>query len=1202
MLTVINILNPLTGGSDTKEYPWGSGKSLADYVEYDGECIVACRGEVIPLALSKIFPADKEEYRVLPVPEGGDRETWGVLGDFLGKAAAFVPGWGKPLFAGGALLLMYFLRDKKEDQSMSDSYAWQHRSSPLASHGIAMPIVYGKARVRPILKNRYITTKDDKQVLYALYGLAAHKVDERTLPEYVARSGDREVKWSEQPGISFINTRYILDQSPFVTAYPPIEDGHLGHGWELGHGTAEFADGVIVNGRPIEDWNKDVEWETRPGLLEQFVITGFDVTYSNFVQDVSLSVDYPAVNKEVANFRYRDVDTRVVWDEHPLYLNGIIRTIKGDNTSFAPGVRYVVYYDPALNQDQYYMNFASATLPSTAYPMFYFTGGATGISDKVYPFLRNGPATSDWYAPVLTIASTHNIEITLEFPYGLYGAPLDGNIVSATCRIYAEYRKVGTSTWLSFSSGFSDPDYIGVGAANIVRKTTEPITFSLTAVPKEDALEYNKSYEVRVTAIGPTVVKLVNVATIVYGEENIDEGLSPGFTYPGEPLLGIKALASGQINSDIDVQVDVERSEVWVYNTRYWTNPAGVREVRGWVSGAANDHAWAVYDILAQGHPDHPAYPTAGNEDAEAVYGCGIDKDRIDYESFRAWSDYVNGGDEDEGELGYELNIVFDAFITAWDAILRICQEGRGMVYPQGTTIYAFTDKPADVTQVFTMGNIHLDTFVQMYMDESQKVNVLEVNYYDEERGYQKTTLAARTADWDSGTALSVPTTLTLYGTTTFDQAFSIARFALMGNELLNNVITFGVDVDALAAQVGDVVEVQHDILTTGQGGRIIGVVQNYLLNGSFESALLPNWTKWRSPSVYGQSTDVTAKYGTYSFHTRCTVDNGGGQQTFMVKPNTEYTLSAWVYMLNVYVPGTTIRAMTRATGSSYSKAKADETLLNQWQRVSVTFTTAVGQTEATVWLGGIGEAYFDGVMFNEGATAQDFRLGAALTFDRTLSDVAGQVYQLVIYHTDGSIETKNGITHGNVKGAVITFGEGWTWDRVSEVYEVYSFGVSGAHTFQYRITEISRTTELMRTLTLVQYDEDVYDSYKPSNTPPVFDPSEFSLNKISMGEVAVGDVANLLNIASNLQLREVVSRNRATGEYESAIVATWDVVSGDPHGTWEVWFRDVDASDVDWEGTWEGVGEYEVGAKVELDGKTYISLEDDNTSQPISI
>jgi len=57
--------------------------------------------------------------------------------------------------------------------------------------------------------------------------------------------------------------------------------------------------------------------------------------------------------------------------------------------------------------------------------------------------------------------------------------------------------------------------------------------------------------------------------------------------------------------------------------------------------------------------------------------------------------------------------------------------------------------------------------------------------------------------------------------------------------------------------------------------------------------------------------------------------------------------------------------------------------------------------------------------------------------------------------------------------------------------------------------------------------------------------------------------------------------------------------VDGDPRGSWEVWFRDVDASDLDWQGAWSNPAPYAQDDKVEHDGGAWISLSDDNLSEP---
>jgi len=971
------------------------------------------------------------------------------------KASAFVPVWGKVAIFIGAGALTLFLRDKEKNQDTSPSYSWGFVDSPSAAKGIPMPVIYGEARVRPILKNRYVTVDGDKQKLYALYGVAAHRVDERVLPEYSTQSVQYEVTSEGEYGKTFINNRYDDGvQFPLFNT-----DGTLGIGWKTGHGTASFANDIIVNGRAITDYHDDVAWETRPGLSEQAVITGFDPTYTNTTTDIGLYRDSAEVDVGVDGLNLIRGST-VGWiaiNTHTLTLHQEQFKINGD--SFYVGIQtgYLIW-DSEHNTNKYSVVSTPPTSP-TIYTIATFNITNYNLWEDGYPIYNTSllPTADDWITPIAELTDAHNIELTFEFPQGLYGQKENGSIYNRECRLFAQYREIG-GTWTNFYTGFSiqgdyaDPPWWDIVGYHIKRKKPGAFYIQLKAISSSGIfLDPGKMYEMRVTASSPSIVKLVNVATIIYGAQDEDEGW-PGFTYPGEPLLGIKALASGQVSGKLDTQVDVVRSKVWVWNTR-------MKGANKWVQGNANTHAWAVYDKLVNGYYNsdtnlcHPTYPYARNSEGEAIYGCGINPARIDYESFSTWADYTHD------ILGYELNIVFDTFMTAWDAILRICQEGRGMIFAEGAKIYAYTDKAVSPTQLFTAGNIHIDTFAQKYMGEKTKANSIEVSFFDAERHYEKTLLIMRASDWDSSTELSVPESITLYGTTSARQAESIARFLLMGNELLNNVITFGVDVEALSAQAGDVVEIAHPLLGAGQSGRILSMV---------EDPGIPN------------------KY--------------------------------------------------------------------------------------------------------------------IMTLDQTPTAVVGQSYQLKMYHSNGTIQTQNGILIGNIVGNTIGFGTGWTWDPVPEAYDVYSFGISGTHTQQYRITEISRTTDLMRTLTLVQYDEDMYKSYSPADTNPDFRLGLIASSKVPTTDTDTpGEVADILNLASNLRLQEIISHNRITGEYESSIVAAWDTVTGDPKGKWEVWFRDVSVSDVDWEGTWD-TGEYDRDDKVELDGKTYISLEDENTTIPFLV
>ncbi len=1266
MFTITNILNPITGGSTTEEYTWEKGKPLSGYLGFDGECAVACNKVKVDLPLDAILPARGETYIVLPMPEGMDRQEMRLVSYSALAIVNFIPGWGPIASFIGSMAVNLFLRDKKEDLKDSSSYSWRFQSSQTAAFGSAMPVVYGKARVRPVLKNRYVKVNGDKQELYALYGVAAHRVDERILSEYgssdVAAS---EVRFSDLPGFTLFN-----DRAGRANVTEPFsgENDSFGDGWHLGRGTASFANDILVNGRNIGDYGDDVEWETRPGLPEQTVIAGFDATYVNFAQNTSLYIDYPSIEWDAAIFNFSTTPMVVEWKEHDLFLGGTARRIKAGSIVFSPadiGFITYVYYDPGINDVdtlRYKTWRQQPAAPTTGYLIYSFKVNVSSFTQKTKYTRSELPNTLDWVHPLSVITNTHNIEIILEFPIGLFQSSSGSETTTERARLFAQYRQVGSATWLNFNPNFGNLDgatpdeSTGITTFRVERNKTEAFNVSMLAVdPDGVLLNPNLTYELRVTAAVASIINLVNVATVVYGAENAEQSW-PGFTYPGEPLIGIKALASGQVNSELDVQVDVERSEVWVLNTRftatytktdirflaeedqfgtlshinqtttppvdgwfddiftantrltvsgsvsndgtYWISVVGhdyltllnvdvVSEAPGadvtlstvgkWVTGAANNHAWAVYDLLVQGNQKHPAYPTAGNADADASYGAGIDPERVDYESFRTWAEHVF-------VIGYQLNGVFDTFTTAWDAILRICQEGRGMVYPIGLNIYAFTDKAADPTQLFTMGNIHEDTFVQKYMETASRTNLIEADYFDAEKNYIKTAISVRTAAWDSEARLSVPTKVTLYFTTGFAQAQSIIRFILLGNELINDVITFGMDVDSLTAQAGDVVEVQHDLLDTGEGGRIVAY------DPSNNTVTLDK----EIDMVEGTAYKLQVKHadGTTETHTvspRPVVANG----------NMELDDASW----SLWHAPAIERSSEQAQSGTYSK-KITLNPDGEQGGISQTISDLVIGFEYTVieYFRGkdlaIGFASFR-ALSDPGGVTLDTSNGAWViaTYDFIATTTSVQLYAILI---GTAIQNSNAsyyvdtVSFEVADKRQITVVGPWTIDP--EQYDVYSFGIAGSHTAQYRITEISRTNELMRTLTLAKYDPRIYLNYIPS------DPTgsgEFTGPTVGVPGGTTQTGKDLLNLASNVRLKEVWTLNETTGKHDSLVVATWDTAEGDPRGQWDVWFRDVDASDLDWQGAFEDGQSYSFGDKVELDGATYLSLTDENTETP---
>ena len=130
------------------------------------------------------------------------------------------------------------------------------------------------------------------------------------------------------------------------------------------------------------------------------------------------------------------------------------------------------------------------------------------------------------------------------------------------------------------------------------------------------------------------------------------------FIHPGKVLIGIKALATDQLNgNDPNVTWIQERKTVWVFNTY-----TGAYE-----SKPANNPAWACYDILHHCRKIGDEYVVKG-----------APRERFVYDAFKAWADKCD-------EKHITFNYIYDNASQVWDALKYAENVGRGKVIPLGT-------------------------------------------------------------------------------------------------------------------------------------------------------------------------------------------------------------------------------------------------------------------------------------------------------------------------------------------------------------------------------------------------------------------------------------------------------------------------------------------------------------------------------------
>lgn len=913
------------------------------------------------------------------------------------------------------------------------TYTWEHKANQTASDGTPMPIIYGKTRIKPTLKNRYIRLEGSKQFLYALYSFACHRIDERAVSPWVSGhsyvvgeevSAPASAPWWWR-GFTFICTRsHVSSDTLRSSIYAPLFIGPTSsassiewHFWRVGPGTAAIS-AIMVNGHPITDYS-GITWETRPGLAQQGVVQGFDRTYVDFPVGTSVNKAIPVVliQSGVAQFNY--LAGHITCSVHQVYYAGALYTIKAQSNI---GLGKVYWTPPASSDLESSYSTSSGTFEIVDFH------GVPSSSAWTWQQRAASPSGSDWSTVNVTTATTQNLAVDLVLPNGLLslglGSNTAGSVYSQPARIFAQYRRVVAGAaaevgWLSFGELVdSTQDTMlleaPLGETGLVRKTDSSIHVTLYAVPVDSQARLTAgSYQVRVCVIAPADATLESVSSITYGN----------FTYPGEPLLGIRALASQRLSGDIEVTAVCERSTVWVHNGSSWSELA------------ASNPAWACYDLLAQGAPDHPSYAPADPADAMSTYGGSVPHSRIDYASFSSWASHLTS-------LSMSLNTVFDDWTTVWDAILRVCSEFRGSVVPFGSSYRAIVDKAVAPAQLLCVGNTALGSLRVTWPDRSARAGSIEATFFDSDRDYEAVTFVVRGSSWTT----REPMRMTLFGTTSMTQAYAIAHYFLLCNELLTLTAELSAPVSELQLEVGDVVLVQNDVQEWGRGGRIL------------------NW----------QPTDIPTPG-----HEQVTLD-----QAVTLAPSTHS-------------------------------------------------------------------------------------------------------YSLVVRHaaTD-TLETHAIENTADETTASIQFSSG-TWSTAPAPDDVWALGETSGGSFldirTMRVIDMQRDGELNRQVTLLDYDSAVYAV--PSSTP------DLGLAKAA---------ADPFNLASSIRATERLSQ-RPTGEYEYAIEVTWSASLGTQWGEWEVEFRDVDAADTNWDGSWSA-GSYSMFDKVYADGSAFVSLSDDNTTEPFLI
>lgn len=217
---------------------------------------------------------------------------------------------------------------------------------------------------------------------------------------------------------------------------------------------------------------------------------------------------------------------------------------------------------------------------------------------------------------------------------------------------------------------------------------------------------------------------------------------------------------------------------------------------------------WFITNSVITGTPQHIEYGVYGTFGATTGHTEGDYWDIVCYQSSAG-----------AHVPKLEFNFYADAIANGPRMLQYIEAAGRAKVIQRGTRWGAIVFKPAvePLGMKYSEGNIAPDSFEETFLAIEDRANILEVTFWDRERNYERRTIVVKRDDYYTSGEEERKASVTLYGVVGVDQAASYAHHLLLRNQYILRTISFMVDVDALASEVGDPIYFQRSWLDWGQ-------------------------------------------------------------------------------------------------------------------------------------------------------------------------------------------------------------------------------------------------------------------------------------------------------------------------------------------------------------------------------------------------
>ena len=423
------------------------------------------------------------------------------------------------------------------------------------------------------------------------------------------------------------------------------------------------------------------------------------------------------------------------------------------------------------------------------------------------------------------------ISLILSFPAGLFstdangnrigvasGAPAGSGLSATGVYFQLEWRSGPTLAWLTLGAFVVDAAPTGTPFARKISFDLSPYGNGLPGVAGNVELRLTR-FTNAPNVNGQSERDVSNCiwrqVTYRYDQE---------FSYPRTALLGLEVQASEQIVSgrpNFVIRARGMKVRVWdsAINSGapssglYWNTPASGDPYYGiWSYPPGRNPAWVLAHFLTH-----------------ALDAWITDAD-IDWPAFRDWADFC---DQDVpvnsiNEAAFCFDGVLDSPQAAWDYVTRICRAGRAVPVIRGRLIsikYAYASAhgrgsnsvPAK-TRVALLSSSNLGGFSITYTANHQRPAVIQMQFLDADQDYAQTVvpvddpLGGHEDPEELNPINYQKETIELFGITRKSQAVREGLMMHGANRAIASEVSFQCGPDQLAAEIGDVIGIQHDV------------------------------------------------------------------------------------------------------------------------------------------------------------------------------------------------------------------------------------------------------------------------------------------------------------------------------------------------------------------------------------------------------